>query len=591
MLRNLSLNWDLDAFFPGGSNSQELQEYLSALEQDVQELRQEAATAPASNDDWARLLERIEDLSTRMRHAGSFVGCLNAQNYRDRRARLLAGRIRQIGAVVSAVHNKLNQYMLAVPDNEWTELLTDERFQAVAYNLNEMRERAKAKLPVEQEDLITNLSVDGYHAWNNLYNLAVSQIRIPVEEDGRTVELSAAQASNRMSSSNRKVRQEVFSKWEQAWSEVEDFCAAALNHLAGFRLSVYRARGWNDVLQEPLELNRMTRQTLDTMWDTINANKDKLITFMQRKKQLLETEQLSWHDVTAPLGSSNRKIAFDEAANFVVEQVSRFSPKMADLFTRAFRERWVEAEDRPGKRPGAFCTSSPVLKQSRVFMTFSGTMNNVFTLAHELGHAFHQSVMNDLPPLAQRYAMNVAETASTFSEMVVLDAALKQASSPSEKIALLNDKLQRSVSLLMNIHARFLFETRFYAERKSGLVSVERLNQLMTEAQQEAYCGALDEYHPRFWASKLHFYNTGVPFYNFPYTFGYLFSAGIYSRALEEGRSFEEKYVALLRDTGRMRVEDLAAKHLGIDLQQPDFWQQALDAVLADLDEFLRLTQ
>jgi oligoendopeptidase F len=253
--------------------------------------------------------------------------------------------------------------------------------------------------------------------------------------------------------------------------------------------------------------------------------------------------------------------------------------------------RWVEAEDRPNKRPGAFCTGFPDSGQTRVFMTYSGTSSNVSTLAHELGHAFHQYVMEDLPPFAQNYAMNVAETASTLAELIVSDASLKAASNKEERIALLDEKVERAVSFFMNIHARFIFETNFYEERKQGLVSVERLNQLMTEAQRTAYKDALAEYHPHFWASKLHFYITEVPFYNFPYTFGFLFSSGIYATALAQGSSFEDHYIALLRDTGRMQVEELAKRHLGVDLTKPDFWQRAVDVSVADAKEFLSLTE
>lgn len=224
-------------------------------------------------------------------------------------------------------------------------------------------------------------------------------------------------------------------------------------------------------------------------------------------------------------------------------------------------------------------------------MTYSGTPSNVSTLAHELGHGFHTYAMRDLHLLNRNYAMNVAETASTFAEMIVSDASLKNAKSEEEKIALLEDKIQRSVALLMNIHARFLFETRFYEMRKTGTVSTEELNRLMEDAQKEAYGDALGEYHPLFWASKLHFYITSVPFYNFPYTFGYLFSLGIYAQALKEGNGYEEKYIALLKDTASMKVEELALKHLNVDLTKPGFWEQAVQLCIDDVEEFLLLTE
>lgn len=223
-------------------------------------------------------------------------------------------------------------------------------------------------------------------------------------------------------------------------------------------------------------------------------------------------------------------------------------------------------------------------------MTFSGSASNVSTLAHELGHAFHQEAMLQVRQLNRAYAMNVAETASTFAEMIVADAALKQAETKDEKLFLLEDKIQRSVAMFMNIHARFLFETRFYEERKQGVVPAEKLNELMEAAQKEAFA-IRGEYHPHFWASKLHFHITGVPFYNFPYTFGYLFSLGIYARALREKADFEEKYIALLCDTASMTVEDLAMKHLGADLTERSFWEDAVRLAVQDVQEFLELTE
>ncbi|GAY76944.1 oligoendopeptidase F [Sporolactobacillus inulinus] len=350
--------------------------------------------------------------------------------------------------------------------------------------------------------------------------------------------MSVSQANNLLDDADRSVRQAAFHALESAWSDHADLFAAALNHIAGFRIAEYRARGWDDILDEPLDYNRLSKQTLNTMWETVTSYKPKLTAFLKRKAELLHLNTLSWYDIDAPLQTSSEKISYEEAASFIVKHFASFNSNMASFAKKALENRWIEAENRPNKRPGGFCTSFPISGQSRIFMTFNGSTSNRSTLAHELGHAYHQSLMNDLPYLSQDYAMNVAETASTFSEMIVSDAGQAQAKTKQERIAFLSDKLGRSVALLMNIHARFLFETRFYEARKAGTVSVDQLNQLMTEAQREAFCNQLDTYHPTFWASKLHFYITNWPFYNFPYTFGYLFSTGIYVQALQEGPAF-----------------------------------------------------
>ncbi|MDM5275780.1 M3 family oligoendopeptidase [Paenibacillus silvae] len=588
--------WDLESIFSGGSSSETFASYLNDLDKDVRTLQQtlQQMAAPATLEDTAAykpVLELLQSCYVRISEGSAFVSCLSAQNQQDKKAAQLQGAVSSIAAMLNSSKSKLDNIFSETPDVVWDQWLAQADIQPLSFVLNESRAQSRDKMSPELEGLALDLGVDGYHGWGKFYNTIVSKVNIPFEQDGETVMLSAGQAANKLSDSEREVRERVFSSWEQAWTEVEDFCADTLNHLAGFRLKLYEKRGWQDILKEPLAINRMSRQTLDAMWDVINGTKPVLVKYLERKAKLLGVDKLSWSDVDAPVGKSVGKVTYDEAALTIVEQFARFSPKLSSFAEMAFEKRWIEAEDRPGKRPGGFCTSLPLSKATRIFMTFSGTASNVSTLAHELGHGYHQHIMEELPALNQRYAMNVAETASTFAEMIVADALVQTARDEQEKLALLEDKIQRSVAFFMNIHARFLFETRFYEQRKKGLVSAEELSRLMVEAQEEAFCGVLASTHQHFWASKLHFYLTGVPFYNFPYTFGYMFSAGIYARAQQEGTAFADKYDDLLRDTGRMTVEQLAQKHLGADLTQADFWQAAANLVIADIEQFMQMTE
>src|SRR5699024_9578362 len=237
------------------------------------------------------------------------------------------------------------------------------------------------------------------------------------------------------------------------------------------------------------------------------------------------------------------------------------------------------------------CAELPESKESRIFMTYADSPGEVSTLAHELGHAFHSHVMNDLPALNQQYAMNVAETASTFAELIVADATVRDAKSKEEKIGLLDTKIQNALAMFLNIHARFLFESTFYEERQMGVVTDERLSELMEAAQKEAYQNSLNSYHPHIWSSKLHFFIADVPFYYFLYTFGYLFSLGIYAQSLENSNGFEDRYIALLRDTASMTTEDLTKKHLDADLTKSDFWTAGIEIMENDIKTFLELTE
>jgi len=271
--------------------------------------------------------------------------------------------------------------------------------------------------------------------------------------------------------------------------------------------------------------------------------------------------------------------------------VGELSSELAQFVRMAVSKRWVEAEDRAGKRGGAFCTGTGAHRQTRVFMTFTGSYDGLMTLAHELGHAYHNWVLRERPFFATEYPMPLAETASIFNELLVTDAAMKAAADRDERLMLLEQKLQQAYVLFCDLHTRFLFDLSFYAERRRGPVAKERLCELMVEAQKKAFGNLLDEsgYHPYFWASKLHFYITDHPFYNYPYTFGFLFAGGVYDRARKEGKAFAPKYQALLADSGSMTTDQAARKHLGVDLAKEAFWRDAVARSLADIDEFVRL--
>ena len=396
-MKKLKQVWDLDSIFPGGSESTEYVAYLESLAADIGKVYEQVGGDGASSvEGWVVLLNEVQDVSKRMRQAMAFIGCLSAQNVKDDKAKLLAGKARKISAAMASALTHLDKHILNMPDEQWGAMIAAPELSELKFNLEERRRRAKEKMSADLETLVNNLSTDGYQGWSSLYDTVVGRMAIEAEENGKTVSFSPGQAANKLLSPDRSFREHLWEKWEEAWAKDADYCALALNNLAGFRLSLYGQRGWEDVHREPLDYNRMLPETLNAMWSTIDKNKDRLVKFLNRKKEILGIEKLTWHDVNAPIGTSESKMSFNEAADFIVEQLGRFSPKMAEFTQAAFDKNWIEAEDRPGKRPGAFCTSFPEKRESRVFMTFSGTMGNVSTLAHELGHAYHQSVMNDL---------------------------------------------------------------------------------------------------------------------------------------------------------------------------------------------------
>ena len=481
---------------------------------------------------------------------------------------------------------------------------TDEGFAALIaaapelqrneYFLTTRRKNAALRLPKSQELLAADLAVDGLHAWGRLFDRLSGSLKIQVQEKGALVTRSPSQVT--FDSGQRLVRENNFHAADAAWASISDNCADAINHIAGTRLTTYRHVGLRDHLEVPLRHNRMTRETLDCMWGTITAGKGVLKQYLAKKAQLLGLKKMAWYDLSAPLpqmpgAGESDDISYDSACSQIIDAFHGFSPDFGDFARMALTDRWIEAENRPGKHQGGFCTGFPTAKQSRIFMTYTNSADSMSTLAHELGHAYHSWVLRDQPVFLQDYPMNLAETASTFAEAVLGEQRFRAARSDYERLQMLDGMLGDAVAFLMNIHARFLFEDEFHRDRLKGELTTDQLNALMEKAQRTAYLDSLadDGWNPRFWVSKLHFYITGLPFYNFPYTFGYLLSLGVYAVGQDAGGEFADTYRKLLIATGCKDAEDAVRTTLGFDLRKPDFWTKSLNIIADRVQQFVTL--
>ncbi len=588
--------WDLDSIFPGGSSSPQFKEHrkktaaaLEQLEKRAEEIRR--PVSESTIDKWVSFILDLQSLADNIEVVISFAGCLTAQNVEDTQADAITGEGTEYTSRWQKLRAVLEAEAMRQTDDQWKLLLSDKRLAGIEFYLNERRDWAKSKMSVDMESLALDLSVNGYHAWNQLYDKMAGELKIEFSDNGKSAMVSMGQLATKMSDPRREIRRKAFEKLNESWRTRTDLAAMALNFQAGYRLTLYRNRKWDSPLYEPLKLARMQEATLDAMWSAVRKGTPKLQRYVDTKKKLLGIDKFSWYDQFAPCGTVDKLYSFEEAGDFICENMARFSKHMAEFARMALDKRWIEAEDRPGKRGGGFCTGLGPFKQSRIFMTYAGTYENLLTLAHELGHAYHSWVLNEKPVYATWYPMNLAETASTFAEAIVTDAALENSSDPQEKLMLIEQKLQGAYTMFTDIQSRFLFDKAFYEKRKSGMLNKEELSEIMVNAQKEAFGPLLDPsgYHPLFWCTKLHFFITDAPFYNFPYAFGFLFSAGVYARAKKEGASFADKYRALLADTGSMSTEDVAKKHLGVDLSREQFWTDAVNNVLGDVDEFARL--
>jgi oligoendopeptidase F len=589
------LTWELDSLYPHPETA-EFRSAVDGLKQQLETLATNVESLPdvSSNAnvaaEWGTFLAGYAAASSEYTAISAFVGCHAAADALNKTFQKYEPELSALGPLQAAIATTLEFAFQSADDAAFDAFIAaDSRLAENAFYLAVCRRNASLRLPKDLELLAADLDVDGLHAWSRLYDRLSGELRVTVMERGELVEKSPGQLN--YESAQRSIRENNFFSANRAWSQLADSCADAINHISGSRLSRYRRLGI-DHLTIPLTMNRMTRETLDTMWTTIGERKHCLVKYLQKKAELLGLERLAWYDLSAPLpvtGTSD-SLSYDEACRLVIESFSDFSPKLGDFAKMAIEKQWIEVEDRAGKRQGGFCTDLPTQKQSRIFMTYTNSIDSMSTLAHELGHAYHSFVLRDAPEFLRDYPMNLAETASTFAETVLGENRLAAAETKAEKLDLLDKMLGDAVSFLMNIHARFLFDDRMHQERANGELSAERLTELMLAAQKEAYCDALapDGWNDNFWISKLHFYISGWPFYNFPYTFGYLLSLGTFSLA-QDAANFPQQFDDFLKATGCMDTEDAAQSVFGYDLRQPDFWNRSLDIIEARVTQFLEL--
>ena len=518
------------------------------------------------------------------------AACTGSQDARDPLAKQLASRARALNADLFKTLAPIEDLMLGLPEAEFGQLMQDPLLGEEEYRLRHERRLQDQRLPVEAEQLVIGLGTDGLHAWGNLYNDLVGKIRVQVAGQERGL----AEASNLLSSPDRAQRKEAFDAISAGWEGEQETVAAILNALNGWRLELSRQRGrvrTLDALDLSCHQSHIERATLDTLmretWQARGLGQ-RALGLMARR---LGIDELGPEDLFAPPpASSHRSIPFEEAIEIIALAFTGFDPEMGE-FARMMAERgWIDAAPTPNRRTGAYCTKFADPVEPRVFITYAGTMDNVITLAHELGHAWHNWLIRDLPMSQRSYPMTLAETASIFAETLVRSALFEQARSAEERQAIAWAEADGAATFLVNIPARFDFEQALVAEREQGYVSSARLKALTDEAWGRWYEKSLSRYHPMFWAAKAHFSIAGFGFYNYPYLFGYLFSLGVYQQLISRQAAGEQDvaqaYRALLRDTGRMSAEELVMKHLGQDIREAAFWQGSLALVAAAVDRF-----
>ena len=455
-----------------------------------------------------------------------------------------------------------------------------------SFRLNELKEDAKYLFSDEVEAMITSMNLFAGDAWNKLQGYMTSTLK--VDYDGKQITLP--EVRNLAYSPDADVRKKAYEAEVAAYEKIQDGVAFAINNIKTQVTMLCNKRGHESVLDMTLKQSRLKRETLEAMMEAIKESLPVFRGYLRKKAEMLGYENgLPWYELFAPMGKTDKTFTIEEAKNYLTTCFKEFSPQMSDMMERAFEEEWIDFYPKKGKVGGAFCAGVPCLKQSRILTNFDGSFSSVGTLAHELGHAYHNLQIENERSLNQDYPMPVAETASTFNEVHLGEYALKQATA-EERLNLLENDLKEQTQVIMDIYSRYLFETYVFEQSQDKFLMAEDLNNLMLQAQKEAYGDGLDpEYlNPGMWICKGHYYSANLSFYNFPYAFGDLFALGLYSLFEKEGASFVGKYNALLNATATCTAEE-AGKMVGIDLTDKAFWKAGLDQIAKKVEAFKSL--
>lgn len=456
------------------------------------------------------------------------------------------------------------------------------------YMLQRARHQAQHLMSPEQEDLSAELALTGGSSWYRLFNNYTSQITVSIERDGKTEEMPLTAAQNLAFDADREVRAQAHQAVLDSLAKAAVPIAASLNSLKGETLALTRRRGWDSPLDMVLFQNAIDRPTLDAMMTATRNSFPDFQRYLKARAKALGLPKMAWYDRLVPLGQGEQSWAYKDATAFVMTQFGTYSGKMRRLAERAFTEDWIDAEPRDGKRGGAFCMG---LRQdeSRILTNFEPGFSGVSTLAHELGHAYHNLCLADRTPLLRDTPMTLAETASTFCQKIVENAAL-QTATPQDQLIILDGLLEYAARVVLGASSNFMFEEKLFEKRQERELSVEELCALDEETQKASLGDALEEgsLHPYRWAYVPHYYAS--TFYNFPYTFGLLFGLGLYAQYQSEPEPFKAGYDELLSMTGMGNAADLAAR-FGIDIRSAAFWEASLDVLRADIDKFVALVE
>ena len=581
--------WNLDILYTG-FDTEEYQNDLARMNELIPEL------AALANDckkmTAAELLteyvKKSEEMSELVEKLAIYANLRYSANTRDTEAASMLGIIMQSMSATAAPVAVIEKAISEIDDLD--EVIASVPYlHDFEYLIKNIKRDSRYLLSDKEETVFAKMSLSGANAWSDLQSNLTSSVKVNYE--GEQITLSAVR--NLAYSPDADVRRKAFEAEIACYDSIKESVAFALNSIKLQVLTECELRGYESPLAKSLYQSRMKKETLDALIGAMQEYLPSFRKYLKAKAKALGHEgSLPFYDLFAPMGKNDKVYSVEDAKNYLLGIFGQFDSELHDMVKCAFENGWIDFFPREGKVGGAFDCGVPSAKESRVLTNFDGSFSDVVTLAHELGHSFHDRQVFSHSVLNQGYSMPVAETASTFNEVLVMETAIAAATDKDEKLALIESQLMDACQIIVDIYSRFLFEASVFENRPTEFMNADRMCELMLNAQKSSYGDGLDEnaLHPYMWLCKGHYYSGGLSFYNYPYAFGGLFARGLYAKYKKEGASFVDTYKAMLHATSVSDVEE-CARNAGVDLTDKEFWRNGLQSIANRIDEFCELVK
>ena len=579
--------WNLDSLYLS-EDSIELSNDFKMTEDLILEL--DSLSTKLSNNNINKDIESIINISSKFRIVTYKVSCyLSLRCMTDTTNNKLTSLMNQYEMICSRASKSSALIDKWISDLNFNDIdFNNTYIKEHEYYLKEIKDSGKYLLNAAVEDVISKMKINASSNWSTLQEYLTSTLEVDYNEETITLPM----VRNLAYSHDSTIRKEAYDAEIKAYNKIKDPIAFSLNSIKGEALTMSRLRGYDSVIDMTLNASRLNKKTLDAMMLSMEKSLPHFRRYLKQKANILGYKNgLPFYELFAPIGNSNKTFTIDEAKNYLIDTFNSENEDIAQLISRSFNDEWIDFYPRKGKVGGASCTNLPMIKESRICTNFEGSLSDVVTLAHELGHAYHGYCIEDNSILNTDYTMPVAETASIFNETIIMNRVIKDATSDQEKLMLLESSLQDSTQVIVDIMSRYIFESSVIEAKDNEFMLADRLCELMIDAQDKTYGDALDPNykHPYMWVNKGHYYSAGLNFYNFPYAFGLLFAKGIYAQYQDIGKPFFTTYKELLNKTGVMSCEDVA-KIANIDITDPKFWDSSLRIIINQIDEFIELS-